>query len=49
VRQEGLGKLEKLIHLIGSQIRDYPACSLVPEPLRYRVSLMNTRNRFESL
>jgi hypothetical protein len=27
---EGLGKLEKSFHLIGSQTRDLPACSIVP-------------------
>jgi hypothetical protein len=39
VRLEGLGKLKKkkkLIHLIGSRIRDLPACSVVPYPLRYQ-------------
>jgi hypothetical protein len=29
VRPEGLGKLKKLIHLIGAQTRDLPACSIV--------------------
>jgi hypothetical protein len=33
VRLEGLGKLKKLIHLIGSRIRDLPACSILPQPL----------------
>jgi hypothetical protein len=37
VRLEGLGKLKKFIHLIGSRTRDFPACSLVPLPLPYRV------------
>jgi hypothetical protein len=36
VRPEGLGKSEKL-HLIGKRSRDLPACSIVPQPLRYRV------------
>jgi hypothetical protein len=36
VRPEGLGKFEK-IHLIGTWSRDRPACSIVPQPLRYRV------------
>jgi hypothetical protein len=36
VRPEGLGELEK-IHLIGKRSRDLPVCSLVPQPLRYRV------------
>jgi hypothetical protein len=38
VRQEGLGKLKK-IHLVGSSTRDLPACSGVPQPLRYSVRL----------
>jgi hypothetical protein len=33
---EGLGKFEE-IHLIGTRSRDLPACSTVPQPLRYRV------------
>jgi hypothetical protein len=36
VRPEGLGKLEK-IHLDGTPSRDLPVCSIVPQPLRYRV------------
>jgi hypothetical protein len=36
VRSEGLGKFEK-IHLIGARSRDLPACSVVLQPLRYRV------------
>jgi hypothetical protein len=31
VQLEGLGKLKK-IHLIGTQTRDFPACSIVPQP-----------------
>jgi hypothetical protein len=31
VRLEGLGQLKK-IHLIGTQTRDLPACSIVPQP-----------------
>jgi hypothetical protein len=31
VRLEGLGKLKK-IHVIGTWIRDFPACSMVPQP-----------------
>jgi hypothetical protein len=38
LRPEGLGKLKKCIHLIGSRTHDFPACSIVPSPLRYRVS-----------
>jgi hypothetical protein len=37
VRPQGLGKLRNFIHLIGSRTSDLPACSLVPQPLRYRV------------
>jgi hypothetical protein len=36
VGPEGLGKLEK-IHLIRTRSRDLPVCSIVPQPLRYRV------------
>jgi hypothetical protein len=32
VRLEGLGKLKKKIHLIGTRSRDLPACSIVPQP-----------------
>jgi hypothetical protein len=32
VRLEGLGKLKKKIHLIGTRNRDLPACSIVPQP-----------------
>jgi hypothetical protein len=32
VRPEALGKLKKYIHLIGSQTRDFPTCSLFPPP-----------------
>jgi hypothetical protein len=31
VRLEGIGNLKK-IHLIGTQTRDLPACSIVPQP-----------------
>jgi hypothetical protein len=37
VRPEGLGTLIKTIRLIESRTLDLPACSLVPQPLRYRV------------
>jgi hypothetical protein len=33
VRLEGVGKLIKIFHLMGSRTRDLPACSLVPQPL----------------
>jgi hypothetical protein len=36
VRPGGLGKFKK-IHPIGTRSRDLPACSIVPQPLRYRV------------
>jgi hypothetical protein len=39
VRLKVSGKLKKkIIHVIRSQTRNFPACSLVPEPLRYRVT-----------
>jgi hypothetical protein len=34
-RPEGLGKLKKVIHLIGSRTRDLPACSIVSQLPRY--------------
>jgi hypothetical protein len=37
VRSEGLGKLKTFIRLIGSRPLDLPACSIVPQPLRYRM------------
>jgi hypothetical protein len=37
MRPEGLGKLIKVIHLIGSRTRDVPVCNIAPQPLRYRV------------
>jgi hypothetical protein len=39
VRTEELGKFEK-IHFIRTRSRDLPACSIVPQPLRYRVPLV---------
>jgi hypothetical protein len=33
VRLEGVDRLKKFIHLIGSRTRDLPACSIVPQPL----------------
>jgi hypothetical protein len=38
VRQGGLGKLKQVIHFIGSRSHDLQACSIVPQPLRYRVN-----------
>jgi hypothetical protein len=32
VRLEGLGKLKKKIHVIGTRTHDLPACSIVPQP-----------------
>jgi hypothetical protein len=32
MRLEELGKLKKKTHLIGTQTRDLPACSIVPQP-----------------
>jgi hypothetical protein len=32
VRLEGLSKLKESNDLIGSRIRDFPACSIVPQP-----------------
>jgi hypothetical protein len=37
VRPEGLGKLNKLIHLIESGTLNLLACSIEPQPLRYSV------------
>jgi hypothetical protein len=42
VRLEGLGKLEKKIHLIGTRTRDIPACIMVPQLLEVRME--NSRN-----
>jgi hypothetical protein len=40
VRPEGLGKLKKIIHLIGSRTHDLSACILVLQPLSYRMALI---------
>jgi hypothetical protein len=45
MRPQGFGKLEK-IYLIGTRYRDLPVCSLVPQPLRYRVPHSIKRNYF---
>jgi hypothetical protein len=37
MRLEGLGKLEKIIYLMGFQTRHLPACNVVLQPPRYRV------------
>jgi hypothetical protein len=47
VRLEGLGKLEKFIHLIGNRTHDLPVCSVVPQPttlLRAPAFTVNARN-----
>jgi hypothetical protein len=44
VRPEGLGKLIKIINLIGSRTHDLPACSIMPHPLSYRITLPVTDN-----
>jgi hypothetical protein len=36
VRPERLGKLNKFTHYMGYRNLDFPACSIVPYPLRYR-------------
>jgi hypothetical protein len=38
VRPEGLGKLKKSIHFIGFRAPTLPDCSIVRQPLRYRMS-----------
>jgi hypothetical protein len=38
-----LDKLKKFNHLIGSRTGDLVACSLVPQPLRYRVQNLTYR------
>jgi hypothetical protein len=42
VRPEGLGKLKKLFYLMGSRTRYLPACTIVPQPLRYSVPHITT-------
>jgi hypothetical protein len=37
VRPERIGTLKKINDLIGNQTRNIPACSIAPQPLRYRV------------
>jgi hypothetical protein len=39
VQLEGVGKFKK-IHLIGTRIRDLPACSIVPQPTTLLRALM---------
>jgi hypothetical protein len=41
VRPEELGKLKTLIHPIWLRIRDFPSLSTVPQPLRYRLPLID--------
>jgi hypothetical protein len=54
VRLEGLGKLKKKIHLIGTRTRDLPACTIVPQPttlprapsyMNILIHLINTEKR----
>jgi hypothetical protein len=40
VRPEGLGKLKKFIHHIGSRTRDLPARCRVPELLTYLLKML---------
>jgi hypothetical protein len=49
VRLKGLGKLNKLIHLIESRTGDHPACSIVPQPLLYCVPHRSTKLRCKTL
>jgi hypothetical protein len=42
--KEGLGKLMKIIHLIGPRTHDLLACSVAPEPLHYCVPPININN-----
>jgi hypothetical protein len=37
MRPEGLGKLKKLIRLLSLEPHDLPSCSIVLQPLHYRV------------
>jgi hypothetical protein len=37
VQLEGLGQLTKFSYLVRSRTRDLPACSIVPQPIRYLV------------
>jgi hypothetical protein len=37
VRPKGVGKLKTFIYLVGFGTRDLPACSTVPQPIRYCV------------
>jgi hypothetical protein len=32
VRLEGIGKLNKFSNFIGTQTREFPACSITPQP-----------------
>jgi hypothetical protein len=37
VRQQELNKFKKFIHLMTPRTRNLPDCSILPQPLRYRV------------
>jgi hypothetical protein len=47
-RLEGLGKLIKCIRIIVSRTLELPACSIVPQPLSYRVPLLNPEYRIKN-
>jgi hypothetical protein len=47
MRPEGLGKLIKNFHLIESRARDFPAYSIMPQPLRYSVQCVYVFNNKE--
>jgi hypothetical protein len=49
VRPEGLGKLKKSIDLMGSRTDSLPACSIVPQPLRYRMPPLGIRKGKQSV
>jgi hypothetical protein len=51
LRLKRLDKLKKFIHLIVSPTRDFAACSIVHQPLRYRVPrrLIQTSLNFKPL
>jgi hypothetical protein len=46
---EGLNKLKKKIHLIGTRTRDRPACSIVPEPTTLRHTPFHTLTYYKSV
>jgi hypothetical protein len=44
MRLKGLAKLTKFNYLVGSRTSDLPACSIVPQPLRYCVPVREADN-----